>query len=133
MCWYLYGALQGKVDAEALDAVNGRHDGRIVPGTKHDLKMALLSDDGDYRITDGHCDCESDIGRHDAEAAQVVDLAELIAEVSALPGAKTVSFCKTWAQQRNRRESSLKRSETDLKQLLADLEPNTLYTLFCNT
>ena len=80
MCWYIYGALQGDVEAEALNAVNNRHNCRMVQGTRHALKMALLSGAWDYRVTDGYCDCESDIGAHDPNAAEVADMAGLIQE-----------------------------------------------------
>lgn len=131
MCWYIYGALQGNVETEALNAVNNRHTCHMVKGTRHALKMALLSGAWDYRITDGHCDCESDIGAHDPNAAEVADMAGLIQECCALDGAKTLSFCRTWVNERNKHEKSFKVSEVDLRQLLADLEPSTLYTLSC--
>ena len=140
MCWIIHSALQGSVDKkqmgrlkEQLDLLNGKHECRIALGTKHDLKMALISDNWDYRVTKGCCDCDSDIGRGAADAPEVVDFAALIAEVCALPAAKRLSFCKTWAGERNRREIDVKLSETDLPRLLADLEPNTLYTLFCKS
>ena len=140
MCWMIHSALLGSADEKQadrlkneLELLNGRHGCRIVLGTKHDLKMALLSDNWDYRVTRGYCDCDSPIGAHDANAPEVQDFAALIAEVCALPAAKRLSFCKTWAGERNRREIDVKLSETDLPRLLADLEPNTLYTLYCKS
>ena len=131
MCWYIYGALHGDVGAEALNAVNSRHDCRMARGTRHALKMALLSDAWDYRVTRCYCDCESEIGEHDHDAAQVTDMAALIEECCALDGAKTLSFCLNLENERNKREQTLKFSEVDLRQWLADLEPSTLYTLSC--
>ena len=133
VCWFLHGALQGRVDESALNGLNGRYGLRIAPGTKHDLKMALVSENWDFRITDDCCDCDSKIGRGDPEAPEVSALAGLIAEACALPGAVTLSFCKTWAGERNKRERAVKLSEADLPRLLADLEPNTLYTVACKT
>ena len=133
MCWYIYGALQGDVNAEALGAVNSRHDCRMAQGTRHTLKMAILDENWDYRVTEGCCDCGSDIGRHDPDTAQVSDMAALIGEACALEGADTLSFCITWRNERCKREKALKRSEVDLRQLFADLEPRTLYTLSCKT
>ena len=140
MCWMIHSALLGSTDEKQadrlkneLELLNGRHGCRIALGTKHDLKMALLSDCWDYRVTNGCCDCDSPIGAHDANAPEVQDFAALIAEVCALPAAKRLSFCKTWAGERNRREIDVKLSETDLPRLLADMEPNTLYTLYCKS
>ena len=131
MCWFIYAALQGDVDAEALNAVNARHEYRIAPGTRHALKMALVDEDWDYRMTDGCCDCDSAVGEHDPDAAEVLDMAALMGEACALDGAEALSFCKTWRNDRCKREQALKRSEVDLRRLLADLEPKTLYTLYC--
>ena len=131
MCWLIYGALQGDVEAEALNAVNSRHDCRIAQGTRHAMKMAILDESMDYRVNDGWCDCNSAIGMHDPNAEEVLDMAALIGEACALDGARTLSFCKTWRTDRCKREQSLKRSEVDLRQLLADLQPKTLYTLSC--
>lgn len=131
MCWYIYGALQGDVEAEALNAVNSRHDCRMAQGTRHALKMAILDENSDYRVTDGCCDCDSAIGQHDPNAAEVSDMAAMMGEVCALDGADTLSFCKTWRNDRCKREKALKRSEVDFRPLLADLEPGILYTLSC--
>lgn len=129
MCWFIHGALQGKVDEETLDAVNRAHACHIVSGTRHDLKMAIVNQTWDYRITEGCCDCESEIGAHDPDAEEVLDLAGLIAALSALPGAESLSLSKSWDGERNKHERNLKLSGLDLRQWLADLEPNTLYTV----
>lgn len=129
MCWFLHGALRGAVDENALQAINDKHLCHIAKGTRHDLKMTVLEDNWDYRVTNSYCDCECGIGRHDPNDEQVVDLAALIAEVSALPGAKTLSLSMSWACTRNKHELSLKLSEVDLRQWLADLKESTLYTI----
>ena len=136
MCWFIHGAVQGTADKNRrdrlkneLDLLNGRHNCHIAPGTKHDLKMALLSESPDYRVTKGCCDCDSAVGLHDPDAIEVRDFAALIAEVCALPDVKGISFCKTWIGERNKREIDVNLSETDLPRLLADLEPNTLYNI----
>ncbi len=129
MCWFLHSTLRGDVDENALQAINDQHFCHIARGTRHDLKMAVLEDNWDYRVTENCCDCECGIGRHDPDDEEVVDLAALIAEVGALPGAKTLSLSMTWACTRNKHEQSLKLSELDLRQWLADLKKSTLYTI----
>ena len=129
MCWFLHSTLRGDVDEDALRAINDRHFCRIARGTRHDLKMAVLEDVWDYRVTKNYCDCECGIGRNDPNDGEVVDLAALIAEVAALPGAKTLHLSMTWACTRNKHEESLKLSALDLRQWLADLKYSTLYTI----
>lgn len=131
MCWFLYGAVNGQVDENALAVVNANHDCHITKGTRHDLKMAILSDAWDYRLTNKYCDCDSDVGRHDPGAPLVKDLSALLTDVSTLSGADSVSFSHTWVNTRNKHEKAMKLSDVDWPQLLADLEPSTLYTVDC--
>ena len=131
MCWFLYGAVNGQVDENALAAVNAIHDCRITKGTRHDLKAAILNGDWDYRLTGSPCDCDSDIGKHDPGASLVKDLSALLIDVCTLSGADTVSFSYTWVNTRNKHEKAMKLSEVDWSRLLADLEPSTLYTVDC--
>ena len=44
MCWYIYGALQGDVEAEALNAVNNRHTCHMVKDT------TIFIDDAFYKF-----------------------------------------------------------------------------------
>ena len=131
MCWFIYGAVSGHIDEDALAVVNARHECHIIRGTRHDLKMAILSDGWDYRLTNSFCDCDSDVGRHDPNAPLVKDLSALLTDVCTLSGADTVSFSHTWINTRNKREKTMKLSDIDWPQLLADLEPSTLYTVDC--
>ena len=131
MCYFLYGAVNGKVDTEALEAVNDRHVCSIVPGTRHALKMAILSGAADFFVTDRGCDCECDIGEHDPGAEQVTDLAGLIREISALPGAESISISYIWIQTRNKSEQTVPLSGIDLCGTLADLPCGTLLTIRC--
>ena len=133
MCWFIRGAVQGNIDAEALNKINKEHDCHILQGTKHDVKMAVMSDELSFRVTDWCCDCDSDIGEHNQNSSQVIDLSELIAEVGELDGAQNIYICKTWIGQRNKRETALNIAEEDLKQIFADFEPNTLYCFSCKS
>ena len=129
MCWFLHSALQGDVDSSALDAINQKHNCHIVKGTRHDVKMAIVDDTWNCRVTDGCCDCGSSIGGGDPHDEDVMDLATLITEAAALPGSKTLSFCMAWAGRRCKHEQVLTLSELDLCQWLANLTAGTLYTI----
>ena len=131
MCWFIYGAVQGDVDDDSLNNINSRHECTLARGTRHDVKMAALSEfvDERYHVTGNGCDCDSPIGAHNANDAMVQDLAHLLREVGELPGSETIHICKTWIGTRNKHEIKLKLSDTDLVKLAADFEPATLYTL----
>ena len=129
MCYFIHGALLGEVKDDALNRINSRYAMHISKGTKHELKEALQNEDLRFRITDGICDCKSEIGGHDPASAEVAELASLITEVAVLPEAKRLSFCKAWAGNRCKKELTFRLSEAALPHLLAELEADTLYTI----
>ena len=129
MCWFLHGALRGDVDENALDAINQKHLCHIVRGTRHDVKNAVVNDTWNCRVTESCCDCGSPIGGGDPADELVADLASLISEAAALPGAETLSICMAWVGKRCRHEQTVSLSELELRQWLADFPYGTLYTL----
>ena len=134
MCYFLYGSLYGDVsEAEYLNVKN-KYGLKISLGTKHDVKNAVRATaeefvQDDYRITDWICDCDSPVGGHDPADPTVIELSNLITELSALPGAKQINICKTWTGKQNKKEIKMNLSEADLPTVLADLKENTLYSL----
>ena len=129
MCWILHGALRGDVDESALNAINQKHLCHIVKGSRHDVKNAVVNDTWDCRVTDGQCDCGSPIGGGDPADELVADLAGLISEAAALPGAQTLSICMAWAGKRCKQERTVALSALELPQWLADFPYGTLFTL----
>ena len=134
MCYFLYGSLYGDVSESEYAEVSEKYGFiKISPGTKHDVKNAVKdaaeSVRNEYRITEGVCDCASPVGRHDPADPEIIELSNLIKDLSALPGAKQINICKTWTGKQNKKEIKLKLSETDLPTFLADLKENTLYCL----
>lgn len=129
MCYFIHAALLGEVRDSDLNEINSKHKLHIFKGTKHELKEALLGEAWNFRVTDDFCDCKSEIGDGDPSSAQVCELASMIYEISSLPEAKRLSFCRAWAGKRLKRELTEKLSEVELHKLLADLETDTLYTL----
>ena len=133
MCFYLYGSLYGNVSEPEYKTVLDQYDYKIALGTKHDVKKAVEAAfervQSDYRITDGVCDCNSPVGKHDPDDPVITDLSKMITELAALPGAEQINICKTWTGRRNKKEIRLKLKETDLPAFLADMQENTLYCL----
>ena len=133
MCYFLYASLYGDIPASDYQSVQKRYPYKISPGTKHDLKLTVAAAEdcvqSDFRCTDWVCDCDSPVGQHDPDDPMIRSLGALISELAALPGAKQIHLCKTWAGRRNKREIRLKLSDTDLPEFLADLQENCLYSL----
>ena len=135
MCYFLYGSLSGDVSESEYIDVKNKYGLKISLGTKHDIKSAVKTAaefvQDDFRITDWICDCDSPVGKHDPTAPMIIELSNLISELSALPGAKQINICKTWTGKQNKKEITLKLSDTDLPTFLADFKENTLYCLEC--
>lgn len=133
MCYFLYGALWGDISESEYVDIKNKYGLKISLGTKHDVKNAVKAAAefvrDDYRVTDWVCDCNSPIGGHDPEDPTVIELSNLITELSALPGAKQINICLTWTGKQNKKEIKLELRETDIPTFLADLKGNTLYCL----
>lgn len=135
MCYFLYGSLYGDVSESEYVDVKNKYGLKISLGTKHDVKKAVKAAaefvQNDYRITDWICDCDSPIGNHDPSDPIIIELSNLISDLSVLPGAKQINICKTWTGKQNKKEIKVKLNETDLQTFLADLKENTFYSLEC--
>ena len=133
MCFFLYGSLYGNVSESEYVDVKNKYGVKISLGTKHDIKNAVKAAaefvQDDYRITDWACDCDSPVGQHDPTDPTIIELSNLITDLSVLPGAKQINICKTWTGQQNKKEIKMKLSDTDLPMFLADLKENILYSL----
>lgn len=137
MCYYLYGSLYGNIPENEYDSIQRKYQYRISRGTKHDLKKAVLAPGGyvqdDFRITDRMCDCDSPVGRNDPHDKMILELRELIVELSKLPGAKQINICKTWIGKRNKKEINVKLQDLDIAEFLADMQSDHLYSIDLST
>ncbi|MCR4651744.1 MAG: hypothetical protein K5662_08340 [Lachnospiraceae bacterium] len=124
----------GDVPQYEYDCIKNRYDLKIARGTKHDIKTAVKTAadcvQEDFRITEGICDCGGPFGMHDTSDADIIELSNLIRDLSVLPGAKQINICITWTGKQNKREIKLKLSEIDLEQTLADMSENTMYSIY---
>ena len=51
MCYYLYGAVNKGIDQKDYEEVSRGNQFHFNMGTKHDVKMAVLENTPDFRIT----------------------------------------------------------------------------------
>ena len=133
MCYFLYGSLYGDVAEDEYRSVLDKYKYKITLGTKHDVKLAVKAAasivEDKYRITDGVCDCDSAVGRHDPNDPEIQELRELILDLSTLSGAKQINICKTWTGRQNKREIKVNLGDIDVSELLANLHENCLYSI----
>lgn len=127
MCYYIYGALFGDIDLNNYQALENNYEMKIRLGTKHDVKMSVQHVDCDYRVTEGCCDCESDLGKGDIDAEEVKQCADLLNDIKNIKGAEYIYLCKTWAGKNNKKEKHMKLGEINIQEVLANFEENCLY------
>lgn len=133
MCLYLYGSLYGDVPENEYEEIRKKYDIKIALGTKHDVKEVVRGSEKynweEFRITNGICDCDSAVGRHDASDKEITELRDLILELSALPGAKQINICKTEEGRQNKKEVRLKLKHVDVASFLAEMHNNYFYSI----
>ena len=128
MCYFIHGALFGKVDEDAYQEIVNKYAYKIRCGTKHSVKMSVLETSQSYRVTKWCCDCDSALGKEDPDAEEIKELAALFRDIQEVEGAKHIYLCRTWAGCRNKRELKLKLDEIDIEHVLAQLDAGCLYT-----
>ncbi len=129
MCDFLYGALNGQVDEAEYKKTHAGHEFKFSIGTRHNVKMAMVNENYEYRMSNWMCDCDTPLGRGNKDDEYIKDCAELIRELSGLEGANEIYFCKTGNNDRQKSEETLRLSEINLEELLANLKNKRLYTL----
>lgn len=127
MCYYIYGALFGNIDLNDYKALENNYEIKLRVGTKHDVKMAVQQVDCGYRVTEGCCDCESDLGRGNMEAEEVKQFEKMLNDMKTIKGAECIYLCKTWAGKSNKKEKCLKLNDINIRDALANFEENCLY------
>jgi len=125
VCYYIYGALSGNLND--YETVANNYEIKLPVGTKHDVKMAVKQVDFNYRVTNGCCDCESELGKGDAEAEEVKRFERLINDMKSIKGAEHIYLCRTWNGKTNKNEKRLKLDDINIRNVLADFEENCLY------
>lgn len=128
MCYILYGALHGNINADEYREIENKYEFKFRLGTKHNVKMSAKNTDDKFRVTDWCCDCDSDIGKEDVNAQTLKEYEILFNEIRNIKGAKHIYLSKTWTGKRNKREIELNLNEIDIKNVLANLESDCLYT-----
>ena len=132
MCYILYGAVNKEIDTADWEKINASSDFTIRAGTKHDLKMCVLNNTGDYRMTDSVCDCEFPLGMENPAAEDIRKLAELLTAFQKARNAKWIVLCKTWEGQRNKSEETVDIHTINTADFLAQAKVNCLYQINLN-
>lgn len=129
MCYFLYGAINDSVNIKDYDIAMSKSKYHFKPGTKHDLKMCIAGETYGYGVTSGHCDCDFPAGKHNKDAKELIELAELIYSLKDIRNVKHIYISKTWAGEKNKKEATMHIDDIDVVSFLADMEESCLYCI----
>ena len=96
MCYFLYGAVNKGVNQEDYDEISKEYSYHFQIGTKHDVKMSMLENADDFRITDGSCDCDTALGRHQSNHEDITELCHLLNDMRLIRDINCVYISKNW-------------------------------------
>lgn len=129
MCYFVYGAMDKAVNLKDYECVKKKHDFVFNIGTKHDIKMSIVNESHDYRVTQWVCDCDFPLGSKNREAEEINELQALIEELRTVSDAKCLYLSKTWIGTKNKKEETIHLDDVDIKDFLANMETDCLYRI----
>ena len=90
MCYFLHGAVnKGINEKDYLEVSEGNYYHFNI-GSKHDVKTSVLEAPGDFRITNGCCDCDTALGAHDKNHEEITELCALLEDMRLIRDIKCV-------------------------------------------
>ena len=129
MCYILYGATDKAIDQDDYKAALKKSHYKFCIGTKHDIKMCIVNDSYEYRVSDWVCDCEFPVGKKDASAKPLIELSMLINELKNARNSKCIYISKTWAGRKNKTEKNIHINDIDIVSFLANMDLDCLYRI----
>lgn len=129
MCYILYGATDKAIDRVDYENALKKSPYRLSIGTKHDVKMCIINDSYEFRVTDWVCDCDFPVGKGDQGAKPIADLARLICDLKNARNSKCIYIIKAWAGKRYKSEKRVHVNDIDIISFLASMETDCLYQI----
>lgn len=132
MCYILYGSMDKSVNSDDYNKALKKSKYKLAIGTRHDVKMCIVNDTGNYRITNWVCDCDFPVGKHNKDATEIKDLASLINDLKDCENSKYMYIALAWTGKTVKAEKILNINEIDIISFLADMESDCLYRIDFN-
>ena len=129
MCYFLHGAVnKGINEKDYLEVSEGNYYHFNI-GSKHDVKTSVLEAPGDFRITNGCCDCDTALGAHDKNHEEITEFCALLEDMRLIRDIKCVYISKNWAGKINKSEECMHIDDVDLAEFFAEMKENCLYRI----
>ncbi len=129
MCYFVYSAVNPEINSADYEKMFRESQFRFRPGTRHDIKMAVAEESGDFRLTRLCCDCAFPLGEGNAQAPELLELTEQLEKLRSVRGIKCVYLCKAWTGKRNKKEETVHIDDLNLPSFLAGMKTETLYRI----
>ncbi len=129
MCYILYGATDKAINTEDYTRASQKSPYKFTLGTKHDVKMCIINDSYEYRVTNLVCDCDFPVGEGNEEAKELIELASLIIDLKNARNSKCIYISKTWTGKKNKTEKTVHIDDINIVSFLANMELNCLYRI----
>ena len=129
MCYFLYGAVNEGINQKDYEEVSQGNYYHFNIGTKHDVKMAVLENTDDFRITEGCCDCGTAIGGNDSNHEEITALATLLNDMRLIDNIKYVYISKNWIGKINKKEEHCHIDDINIAEFIANIKENCLYRI----
>ena len=129
MCWFLYGSVNEGVNQDDLDEIESERF-CFRPHAQTGLKKKINADDGEYRIRNAYCDCDTAVGKQDYDAPELKELAEYIGDLRYVQNIEWVYICKKLqGRQLKGQQINVCIDDIDLVPFLADMRIQCLYQI----
>ena len=128
MCWFLYGGVNSEADTEDLLALYDMGY-KFQATTKSLVRKSFYAGDGVFRLTAGHCDCESVIGNGIADDPEIIELSEAICALQGVRGIKSVYLLFNLIGAPIKRSQQVSLLDIDLLSFLAKMQSGYLYEI----
>lgn len=127
MCYFLYGGINSGVNKKDCEEILNNGHFSFTECTESEIKQGINTCDSKYRITQNMCDCDTALGRHEADNKEISDLSACIHQLQKARGVKHVFVSKNWWKDKSAKECVVHIDDVDIVQFLADIECNCLY------
>ena len=129
MCYFLYGAVNEGINQKDYEEISQGNSYHFNIGTKHDVKMSVLENRDDHRLTKGCCDCGSAIGGKNPEHEDITELCNLLNDMRLIDHIQYVYMSINWVGRINKREEHYHIDDINLAEFLANIKENCLYRI----
>ena len=129
MCYFLYGAINNGINISDYEEAVKDYEYDFKIGKPQDVNDCVEKCGGDYRITRGHCDCNTPLGDEDPDHIGIAEFHEMLLKLQQVRGIKHILLSKNWWEESNLTEKTTHINAVDMPAFLANMKDRCLYKI----